>query len=978
MQKNWLWLSEVFKITISNDLRNIREFSDFWYHKMGVNIIPMNSKTKTPLVKWRKWQQDSIPLAQHEIWKNTGMYDNGIAVVTGKISRGDNQGRYLNCVDLDNRKGIIEFLTSTLSIFHANCLEDLSQVTTIEQHLDTESKAHVYFVTEIPLRKKGRLIVLSNNKYDNNIVDESIPAIEIKSDPSTLVTVSPSIHKNGYPYTIIGTHEPIVLNNINSAKIETMIEKIYENNSNDRNLVNLDPISKLPDDLKKIAKSLKIDYNSKPNKIIGGARNDTLFHFGLFIIKHHKNSKHTNMERLEDFFFKVNQEICSTSLPHKEVEIIWNQCTKYATGIVDKDDNDKEDKPRPEKNQILDMIEKKIELLFKDQFNEGFAKIFINDHYEIISIKSNRFKKLVQMTYYEDTNRIAGIESITNAVNILQAKAEFGDNQYHLSLRVASYDGSFYYDLTDSKHRCVKISQDGDWEVLDVTPVPLFKRYNQIPQDIRESNSEFTYDKENNPLEKFLSDLTNIDNKDTKLLVKVFLISYFIPDIPHVILLIHGSKGSAKSTFLRLIKEIVDPSRPALLTLHTNPLQFIQQLAHNYLASFDNIKFIPPWLPDEACRTITGTGQTKRELFTDDDDKVYEYKHCLNFNGINLAFSEPDVLDRSIIIELSEIEDDKRKTEQEILERFNESKPDILNFIFGIIRKAMTTKENLPPYKGPRMADSAEWGEAISQALGYENNEFIQAYHKNIGFQNNEVIDANPLAFALKCFIEIRLSLLKDEQIKQVKVDAYPLFTIFEGSPGELLEELDRIAIDQKINTMQKDWPKDRKWLVKRLRIVKSNLQNATGIKIDISRNSKNNSLIRIVKVNSGNSSIPILSPKNEKLSPFFRNITPDYNIVTSNKVESTSASDNIFGDTGDTGDKVQKSDLAGSNYDNNDDKVEQEKINELLKSEPKIGYIHPFFYCREHPKVKNIHFDEIRRHLQLSKDHGYEPGVDN
>ena len=37
------------------------------------------------------------------------------------------------------------------------------------------------------------------------------------------------------------------------------------------------------------------------------------------------------------------------------------------------------------------------------------------------------------------------------------------------------------------------------------------------------------------------------------------------------------------------------------------------------------------------------------------------------FNGINLGFSESDVIDRAIVIELTDIDKDNRKTEESII-----------------------------------------------------------------------------------------------------------------------------------------------------------------------------------------------------------------------------------------------------------------------------------------------------------------------
>jgi hypothetical protein len=55
---------------------------------------------------------------------------------------------------------------------------------------------------------------------------------------------------------------------------------------------------------------------------------------------------------------------------------------------------------------------------------------------------------------------------------------------------------------------------------------------------------------------------------------------------------------------------------------------------------------------------------------------------------------------------------------------------------------------------------------------------------------------------------------------------------------------------------------------------------------------------------------------------------------------------------------------------DNSTSSNNDEAIAGILKSEPKIGYIKPFYYCNEHPKVQNINHEEIKNHIQYSKEH--------
>ena len=242
--------------------------------------------------------------------------------------------------------------------------------------------------------------------------------------------------------------------------------------------------------------------------------------------------------------------------------------------------------------------------------------------------------------------------------------------------------------MTDDGH-FIKITRQEGWELISETPIPLFVRYNQIPQVEPDRNYELEI------FDKFL-ELTNIKDEQNKLLLKVHIVSLFIPEIAHAILILHGEKGSAKSTLQNMIKLFVDPSKPTLLTIHKERSEFIQQLSHNYIAFYDNVKHVPYWLSDEACKAVTGIGQTKRKLYTDNDDIVYEYKRCLGFNGINISLTEPDALDRSIMIELERIPKEKRRLESEIISEFMKIRPKLLAYIFDILSKAL---ENQTYYK---------------------------------------------------------------------------------------------------------------------------------------------------------------------------------------------------------------------------------------------------------------------------------------
>ena len=172
------------------------------------------------------------------------------------------------------------------------------------------------------------------------------------------------------------------------------------------------------------------------------------------------------------------------------------------------------------------------------------------------------------------------------------------------------------------------------------------------------------------------------------------------------------------------------------------------------MAYYDNVRGTPDWLSDEACKAVTGVGQTKRKLFTDDDDIIYEYKRCLGFNGINLALTEPDALDRSMMIDLETIDKSKRRQESEIIAEFQSLRSDLLGYIFDTLVKALQIKPTLRLQNLPRMADFAIWGEAIARAMEYHDMKFLNAYYENIGKQNIEAVESNILGQTILRFID--------------------------------------------------------------------------------------------------------------------------------------------------------------------------------------------------------------------------------
>jgi hypothetical protein len=104
----------------------------------------------------------------------------------------------------------------------------------------------------------------------------------------------------------------------------------------------------------------------------------------------------------------------------------------------------------------------------------------------------------------------------------------------------------------------------------------------------------------------------NVADQD-KLLVLVYVISCFIPDISHPIFHPHGAQGSAKTSLCNLIKKTVDPSSIEAIITPRDYNQLIQMIHHHYICLFDNISSLPGWMSDVLAMACTGGGFSKRQ-----------------------------------------------------------------------------------------------------------------------------------------------------------------------------------------------------------------------------------------------------------------------------------------------------------------------------------------------------------------------------
>ena len=82
-----------------------------------------------------------------------------------------------------------------------------------------------------------------------------------------------------------------------------------------------------------------------------------------------------------------------------------------------------------------------------------------------------------------------------------------------------------------------------------------------------------------------------------------------------------------------------------------------------WVLAFDNLSGIRDQLYDALCRLATGGGFATRQLYTDDEEIIFSAKRPIILNGIDDIATRGDLQERSLLIFLPSIPEERRVEE---------------------------------------------------------------------------------------------------------------------------------------------------------------------------------------------------------------------------------------------------------------------------------------------------------------------------
>jgi hypothetical protein len=331
----------------------------------------------------------------------------------------------------------------------------------------------------------------------------------------------------------------------------------------------------------------------------------------------------------------------------KEEQAIKNECTNK--GYSKSPPVEANEKEQTANKSVMTPAQQLFEMardlcsLFHTPDHEAFAIIDMGDHQETWSIKSRK---------------TPGPQALRDAVNLLEAEAQFNSPCQSVFIRFARSQKEIYIDLANKGWEQIRITEK-ECSVISANESPV--RFVRTPGMMTLPRPVF-----GEPLTE-LWDFLNVEHEGDRVLIVSWLIGAMRPEGPFPILILQGEQGTAKTTTARLLCNLIDPSFVTSRSLPRSERDLAISANKVWVLSFDNLSGLKASLSDAFCRISTGGGLATRTLFTDDSEKTFRLNRPLILNGISDIATRHDLADRSLIVTLPPIPEDKRRTEREIL-----------------------------------------------------------------------------------------------------------------------------------------------------------------------------------------------------------------------------------------------------------------------------------------------------------------------
>lgn len=430
---------------------------------------------------------------------------------------------------------------------------------------------------------------------------------------------------------------------------------------------------------------------------------------------------------------RVNLALIRAGVPRTFVDknlarVIRDEMGKHTSG-------DGSDGRLKQADKLLEIVRERTRF-FTGADGDLYASVKAENHTECYRLNSAPFTSYLSHVFYTETGTVIGAQARSDAKSVMAFLCT--ERQEPVFVRMAGHLGKVYVDRGTPDWSAIEIDGDG-WRIVENPPV----NFRRTPA----MGALATPVKGGSISELAL--FVNVD-EDQWPLVVAFAIACLFPTGPYPILLLSGEQGSAKSTTLRVLKRLIDPSAAELRRQPTDLRDLMIAANNSWFCVFDNVSQVSNEVCDTMCVISTGGGFSRKMNYTDSDETILDVMRPQAINGIGDFASRGDLLDRAIVITPPVIPEERREDERSFWGRFDAAKPALLGALLNCVSMALRNLDTTVIKAKPRMADFARLAVAAEPAYNAAGAmSFLDLYLDNRAQSTASILETSPLARVL-------------------------------------------------------------------------------------------------------------------------------------------------------------------------------------------------------------------------------------
>src|SRR5215831_6062046 len=200
--------------------------------------------------------------------------------------------------------------------------------------------------------------------------------------------------------------------------------------------------------------------------------------------------------------------------------------------------------------------------LFHTPDGIAYADLIVDSCRQTWAVRSKQFRHAFLRFVAAETNRLqaenplmalvmgalTSKRRVNEAIDDFEMKALASTTEREVHLRVADDNDETYIDLCDHDWNAIRVTQVS-WQVVQSPPVRFRRARGMRELPFPESGTPIT------ELRRFL----NLRDDNDFVLVVAFILAALRNQGPYSILVLTGEQGTAKSTFARIVRSLIDP-----------------------------------------------------------------------------------------------------------------------------------------------------------------------------------------------------------------------------------------------------------------------------------------------------------------------------------------------------------------------------------------------------------------------------------